>query len=170
MLKSEFNQDFAAQRRAMLDTRRLRERSTGDSLLAVVQEAQGWVVARLEHDNPGAIRERLQGNFPSVQFALKAAKRIQNKTNEHIKIVREEQHLKDVLAESLMRAEFPTSQDAGVFMFQAGSPGAKLARFSQTLPKKMGRVFEVEFVASKAKASAISDLARKSNGKLTFMG
>lgn len=170
MLPSEYNQDFAAQRRAMMDTRRLRERATGDSLLGVMQEAQGWAVSRYENDQPGAIRERLQGNFPTIGIALKAAKRIQNSTREHIKIFREEQQLRDIFAESLMRAEFPTQQDAGVFMFAAGSPGKNLVRFSQKLPKKVGTRFEVEFLASKKKAGAISDLARKSNGKLSFIG
>ncbi len=170
MLPSELNQDFTAQRRAMMDTRRLRERATSESLLAAVQEAQGWAVARLENDRPGAIRERLQGNFPSVQVALKAARRISNKTREHIKIVREDQQLRDIFVESLMKAEFPTAQDAGVFMFQAGSPGKKLARFQQTLPKKVGRQFEIEFMASRAKAGALSDIARKNGGRLTFMG
>lgn len=170
MLPSELNQDFAAQRRAMMDTRRLRERATGDSLLGIVQEAQGWTVARLENDQPGAVRERLQGNFESVQVALKAAKRIQNKTREDIKIIREEQQIRDMLAESLMRAEFPTAQDAGVFMFQAGSTGKKLARFPSTLPKKVGRRFEVEFLATRSNAGKLSDIARKSNGKLSFAG
>jgi len=170
MLPSEYNQDFAAQRRAMMDTRRLRERATGDSLLGIVQEGNTWAVARLEHDQPGAIRERLEGNYETVGIALKAARRIQNRTRESIKIFREEQQLKDIFAESLMRAEFPTTQDAGVFMFQAGSPGKKLARFQSTLPKKVGRRFEVEFLAAKGKAGAISDIARKSNGRLTFIG
>ncbi len=170
MLPSEYNQDFAAQRRAMMDTRRLRERATGDSMLVVIEETRGWAIARLEHDQPGAIRERLQGNFPTVGVALKAAKRIQNSTREHIKIERQDQHMKDMFRESLMRAEFPTQQDAGVFMFAAGSPGKKLARFSKTLPKKVGTRFEVEFVASKGKAGVISDLARQNNGKLSFIG
>lgn len=170
MLPSEYNQDFAAQRRAMMDTRRLRERATGDSLLAVMQESQGWAVARMEHDQPGAIIERLQGNFESLTVALKAARRIQNKTREAIKIVQEDQQLRDSLSESLMRAEFPTSQDAGVFMFAAGSPGKKLAKFQKTLPKKVGTRFEVEFLAQKSKAGAISDIARKNNGKLSFIG
>lgn len=172
MLPSDYNQDFAAQRRAMMDTRRLRERATGDSLLVVMQESQGWVVARLEHEGPGAIRERLQGNFPTVNFALKAAKRIQNSTREHIKIVREEQQLKDIFTESLMRAEFPTQQDAGAFMLSAVEGGSKLARFpaNRLLPQKVGARFEVEFLAQKSKAGKISDLARNNNGKLSFIG
>lgn len=170
MLPSDYNQDFAAQRRVMMDTRRLRERATGDSLLCVMQESQGWAVARLENDQPSAIRERLVGNFESVQVALKAAKRIQNKTREHIKIIREEQQTRDILAESLMRADFPTQQDAGVFMFQAGSTGKKLARFRRTLPKKVGTRFEVEFMASRSKSGVLADIARKSAGKLSFIG
>ena len=170
MLPSEYNQDFTAQRRAMMDARRLRERATGDSLLAVVEESHGWSVTRLEHDKPDARRERLQGSYyPTVQIALKAARRIANKTREHIKVIREEQELRDLLAESLMKAEFPTTQDAGVFMSVAGSRGKKVARFQKTLPKRVGRVFEVEFLASKRDAGAISDIARKNNGRLTQM-
>ena len=170
MLPSDYNQDFAAQRRALFDARRLRERATGDSLLAVVEETRGWGVVRLEDDKPGALRERLQGNFyPTVGVALKAARRIANKTREHIKIIHEEQRLKDMLAETVMKAEFPTSQDAGVFMFEAGSPGKKVARFKKTLPVKIGRVFQVEFTASKKDSGKLSDIARKNNGRLTQM-
>ena len=170
MLPSDYNQDFTSQRRALFNARRLRERATGDSLLAVVEEAKGWGVVRLENDGPGALRERLQGNFyPTAQVALKAAQRISNKTREHIKIIREAQDLKDLLAETTMRAEFPTSQDAGVFMFEAGSPGKKVARFKKTLPLKMGRVFQVEFSASKKDTGKLSDIARKNNGRLTQM-
>lgn len=170
MLPSEYNQDFAAQRRAMMDTRRLRERATGDSLLVVIEDTQGWAIARLEHDQPGAVREHLISNFDTVGTALKAAKRIQNSTREHIKIERQDQQLKDIFRESLMRAEFPTQQDAGVFMFAAGSSGKKFARFKKTLPKKVGTRFEVEFLAAKSKAGIISNLARQSNGKLSFIG
>ncbi len=170
MLPSDYNQDFTAQRRALFNARRLRERATGDSLLAVVEESRGWGVVRVPHDKPGALRERLQGNFyPTAQVALKAAQRISNKTREHIKIIREAQDLKDLLAEGTMRAEFPTSQDAGVFMFEAGSPGKKVARFKKTLPVKMGRVFQVEFSASKKDTGKLSDIARKNNGRLTQM-
>jgi len=170
MLPSEYNQDFAAQRRALMDTKRLRERATGDSLLIVIEETHGWAIARVENDHPGAIRERLIGDFDSVGVALKAAKRIQNSTREHIKIERQDQHMKDMFQESLMRAEFPTQQDAGVFMFAAGSSGQKFARFKKTLPKKVGTRFEVEFLAAKSKAGVISNLARQSNGKLSFIG
>lgn len=170
MLPSDYNQDFQAQRRALFGARRLRERATGDSLLAVVEETRGWGVVRLEHDKPGALRERLEGNFyPTVGIALKAARRISNKTREHIKIIHEEQQLKDLLAEMTMRAEFPTSQDAGVFMFEAGSSGKKVARFKKTLPLKTGRVFQVEFSASKKDTGKLSDIARKNNGRLTQM-
>ena len=171
MLPSEYNQDFAAQRRALMNTRRLRERATGDSLLVVIEDTQGWAIARLENDQPGAIRERLLSNFDTVGVALKAAKRIQNSTREHIKIERQDQRLRDHLTEAMMRAEFPTQQDAGVFMFAAGSGSRNpLALFKKTLPKKVGTRFEVEFLAQKSKAGAISDLARKSNGKLSFIG
>ena len=170
MLRSEYNQDFAAQRRALMDTRRLRERATGDSLLVVIEETQGWAIARVENDQPGAIRERLIGDFDSVGVALKAAKRIQNSTREHIKIERQDQHMKDMFQESLMRAEFPTAQDAGVFMLTIGSHGQKLARFQKTLPKRVGSRFEVEFLAQKSKAGVVSDTARKNNGKLSFIG
>ncbi len=170
MLPSDYNQDFAAQRSALFNARRLRERATGDSLLAVIEETRGWGVVRLENDKPGALRERLEGNFyPTVGVALKAARRISNKTREHIKIIHEEQQLKDILTETSMRAEFPTSQDAGVFMFEAGSPGKKVARFKKTLPIKMGRVFQVEFTASKRDTGKLSDIARKNNGRLTQM-
>ncbi len=172
MLPSEYNQDFAAQRRAMMDTRRLRERATGDSLLVVVEETTGWAVTRIEHERPGAIRERLQGNFETIGVALKAAKRIQNKTREHIKIERQDQQIKDMFIESLMRAEFPTQQDAGAFMLTVAEKGNKLARFpsKRLLPRKVGTRFEVEFLAQKTKAGAISDIARKNNGKLSFIG
>ncbi|MEK0339002.1 MAG: hypothetical protein QQN46_02085 [Nitrosopumilus sp.] len=171
MLPSEYNQDFAAQRRLMMDTRRLRERATGDSLLVVVQESKGWAIVRLEHDKPGAIRERLQGNFANAHIALRSAKRIQNSTREHIKMERQDQHLKDMFTESLMRAEFPTQQDAGAFMLSVAQD-KKLARFpgKRLLPRKVGTRFEVEFLASKTKAGTISDIARKNNGKLSFVG
>lgn len=74
-----------------------------------------------------------------------------------------------VLREALMRAEFPTSHDVGVFMYHAGTPKENIARFPQGLPKQRGKVWVIEFLASKAKAKRISQLARENNGMLVAM-
>ncbi len=150
---------------------------TKDSWLTTAKVGGLFNVFRVFGDSRDADIERLPRVHTSARAANKAARAVGEKTGEELR-------------ESLMQAEFPTQQDAGVFMFaetlmradfatrqDAGAflsvvtdPGKKLARFvTRSVPVTIGTRTEIEFIANKRVADKIAAIARKHNGQLNFI-